>query len=210
MSALNQIAYFRGRRDEIPNQELARALALKKDEAGIREIAENLGNKEKNIQSDCLKVLYEIGYIDPSLISAYADDFLKLLTHKNNRMVWGSMIALSTIARLEADTLYPHVERIKKIMDKGTVITKDAGMKTLAGIASQKDSYRKTILPYLINRLKTCRPIDVARHAEQTLIAVSAKNKKEFIAALEKRMEDVSSAALSRVKKVVKQAGDIV
>ncbi len=50
MSALNQIAHFQNRRDEHPNQALARELADKNDREGIREIAENLWNKEKNIR----------------------------------------------------------------------------------------------------------------------------------------------------------------
>ena len=66
MSVLNRLASSLGRHDEIPNQELARNLAAKKDKAGIREIAENLWNKEKNIQADCIKVLYEIGYLNPN------------------------------------------------------------------------------------------------------------------------------------------------
>ena len=48
MSVLNRLASSIGRRDEIPNQELARDLAARKDKAGIREIAENLWNKDKN------------------------------------------------------------------------------------------------------------------------------------------------------------------
>lgn len=98
MSVLIQIAFYQERRDEVPNQELAHKLAAAKDKAGIREIAENLWNKNKNVQSDCLKVLYEIGYIDSDLITDYVEDFLKLLNSKNNRMVWGVMIALGTFA----------------------------------------------------------------------------------------------------------------
>jgi hypothetical protein len=206
MSVLNRIAYFQNRRDEVPNQELARELAAEKDKAGIREIAEHLWDKEQNIQSDCLKVLYETGYIDPTLIAEYVDDFLKLLHNRNNRMVWGSMIALSTIAFLQADKLYPHVEEIKTIMDKGTVITIDAGTKTLAGIASTKTSHRKTILPYLFSLLASCRPIDVPRHAEQILIAVDSKNRDAFIAILEKRTSDLKTSQLPRFKKVIQQA----
>ena len=56
MSVLNKIAYFQNRRDEVPNQELAKELAQTKNRRGIREIAENLGHKNQNIQSDCLKV----------------------------------------------------------------------------------------------------------------------------------------------------------
>jgi hypothetical protein len=206
MSVLNRIAYFQNRRDEVPNQELARELAAEKDKAGIREIAEHLWDKEQNIQSDCLKVLYETGYIDPTLIAEYVDDFLKLLRNRNNRMVWGSMIALSTIVFLQADKLYPHVEEIKTLMDKGTVITRDAGTKTLAGIASTKAAHRKTILPYLFSLLTSCRPIDVPRHAEQILIAVDSKNREAFIAILEKRTSDLKASQLPRIKKIIKQA----
>ena len=88
MSVLDQIAFCQNRRDEVPNQELARKLASSEDLAGIREMAENLYNKNQNIRSDCLKVLYEIGYLKPELIAGYVDDFLNLLKDKNNRMVW--------------------------------------------------------------------------------------------------------------------------
>jgi hypothetical protein len=61
MSTLDKLAHSLGRRDEVPNQELARELAAKKDKKGIREVAENLWHKDKNIQADCIKVLYEVG-----------------------------------------------------------------------------------------------------------------------------------------------------
>lgn len=174
---MNQIAYFQNRRDEHPNQALARELADKNDRAGIREITENLWNKEKNIRSDCIKVLYETGYLDPDLIAEYVEDFLKLLYDKNNRMVWGAMIALSTIAGIKANLLFPQVEKLKKVMDKGTAITKDAGLITLAGIAAQNETYQQSIFPYLLDCMATCRPKDVPRYAEQTLVAVNAGKK---------------------------------
>ena len=205
MSVLNRIAYFQNPRDEVPNQELARHLAEKKDHQGIHEIAENLWNKEQNIRSDCLKVLYETGYLAPELIAEYVEDFLKLLHDKNNRMVWGGMIALSTIASIKADTLFPHVGKIKRVMDKGTLITMDAGIKTLAGIASQHEAYRQPIFPYLLHRIATCRPLDVARHAEQIMPAVDKSNKAAFLSTLQKRMQDLSDTQARRVKKVIKE-----
>ncbi len=39
MSVLNRLACSQGRRDEVPNQELAHALAATEDREGIREIA---------------------------------------------------------------------------------------------------------------------------------------------------------------------------
>src|SRR5512136_2098780 len=139
MSVLNRIAFFQGRRDEVPNQEVARELAQTRNAADIREIAENLWNKEPNIQSDCLKVLYELGYLAPGLIAEYVDDFIKLLKQRSNRMVWGGMIALSTIASLQADEIFTHLELVKKTMEAGSIITNDAGIKTLTAIAARKD-----------------------------------------------------------------------
>jgi hypothetical protein len=209
MSVIKMIAFHQNRRDEVPNQETARELARTRSKADIQEIAANLWNKEPNIQSDCLKVLYELGYLAPELIAPYADDFLKLLKQRNNRLVWGGMIALSTIAGLQAEKLFPHVETVKKVMASGSVITNDAGMKTLAGIAAQKDEYRGAILPYLFERLSLSRPVDAPRYAEVILDCVSSADKAGFIAILDKWMKSAEGTRLARLKKVRKQALEI-
>jgi hypothetical protein len=206
MSVLNRIAYFQGRRDEVPNQELARELAASEDQAGIREIAENLWNREPNVRSDCLKVLYEIGYLKPELIASYAGDFLKLLGNRNNRMVWGGMIALSTIAGLAADQIYPHVAEIERVMESGTIITIDAGVLALSRMAATDDDRQTALLPYLLDFLRTCRPSDVPRHAERILMAVTAGSKDEFIAVLQARLPQLTPAQAARLKKVIRQA----
>lgn len=203
MSVLDRIAHFQNRRDEVPNQELARDLAEKQDRKGIREIAENLWNKDKNVQADCIKVLYEIGYIDPSLVTEYAGDFLKLLKSRNNRLVWGGMIALSTIAEERAEFIHAHLDQILKAMSSSSVITVDNAVKALA-LAGSRDAYRTQIFPHLLEHLRTCRPKDVAQHAEKSLPAVDARNKDDFISVLEKRMEDLSGSQLTRVKKAIK------
>ncbi len=207
MTVLNRIAYFQNRRDEVPNQELARELAESRNSEGVHEIAENLWNKDRNVANDCIKVLYEIGYLAPELIAGYVDDFLKLMQSRNNRMVWGVMLALSTIAALKADEIYPHVGEIEKVMENGSVITVDNGVKILALVASKNEAYRARIFPYLLDHLATCRPKDVPQHSEKTLAAVSARNKAEFIAVLQKRMVDLQGAQVSRVKKVIWEAG---
>ncbi len=206
MSILNRLASSLGRRDEVPNQELARDLASKKDKAGIREIAENLWNKDKNIQSDCIKVLYEIGYLEPKLIADYTEDFAKCLKSKNNRLVWGGMTALAEVAKANPDAVFKHMGEIKKAKETGSVITVDNAISTLAYTAAANDKYNKAIFPYLLKHLADCRPKEVPQHSEKTMPAVNAGNKMEFIKVLEKREEDLSSSGLSRVKKVIKQA----
>jgi hypothetical protein len=206
MSILNKIAFHQNRRDEVPNQEVARELAQSRNQADIREIAKALWDKNPNIQSDCLKVLYELGHLAPELIADYTGDFLSLLKHPNNRMVWGGMIALSTVADLKAAEIFPHVDEIVQVMEKGSVITMDNGIKVLALVASQKDEYRKVIFPILLVHLKTCRPKEVPQHAEKSLPAVTAGNKSDFVHVLEKRLEDMSASQAARLKKIIKIA----
>jgi hypothetical protein len=206
MSVLNRIAHFQNRRDEVPNQELARELAARKDRRGIREIAQNLWNKNRNIQSDCLKVLYEIGYLKPELIAEYTGDFLKLLSSRQNRIVWGSMIALSTVAALKADEIYTHYADIAGAMEKGSVITRDNGVSVLAVVAAGNDMRSKKLFPYLLKHLETCRPKDVPQHAERIVVAVNARNRQAFVAILESRMTDMTNTQAARLRQVLKRA----
>jgi hypothetical protein len=206
MSVLEKLACNQNRRDEVPNQELARELVETQNREGLREIAENLWSKDKNIQADCIKVLYEAGTLAPELVADFAGDFLKLMKSRNNRLAWGAMIALSTIAMLKADELFPHVHEIEQVMEKGSVITKDNGVKILALVASQNEAYRREIFPHLLNHLATCRPKDVPQHSEKSLPAVDGRNKADFIALLEKRSVDLSKSELARIKKVIKAA----
>jgi hypothetical protein len=209
MAVLSRIAYYQNRKDEVPNQELAHDLANREDRLGILEIAENLWNPKPEVQSDCLKVLYEIGYLKPELVSDYAGDFMQLLHSQNNRLVWEAMIALFTIASLRADMLYTHLGEITRAVDSGSVITRDNGVKVLAAIAAQNQQYCLTICPYLLHHLQNCRPKDVPQHAESILPAVDASNRDTFIRILEQRMVDLSGAQIVRVKKVVKTAQGI-
>ncbi len=208
MSVLNQLASSLGRRDETPNQELARDLAAKKDRKGIHELAENLWNKDKNIRADCIKVLYEIGSIEPKLITDYTQEFVKLLRSKNNRLVWGGMTALAEVAKANSDAVFKYLDEIKKAKETGSVITVDNAISTLAYTAAT-DKYNKAIFPYLLKHLSSCRPKEVPQHAEKTLPAVNSSNKADFIKVLEKRMEDLSGSGLARVKKVIKQANTL-
>jgi len=205
MSVLDKLACRQGRRDDVLNQDLARDLAARRDLKAIREIAENLRNTDKNIRSDCIKVLYEIGYIDATLIAEHGETFIELLRSKDNRMVWGAMIALSTIAGLQAKELYRHVAKIKKTMATGSVITMDAGVKTLAAIAAGNGRRSQAIVSYLFDHLATCRPKEVAQHAESTVVAVNRVNRKDFVKVLQKRLEDLTPAQALRIKRVIKQ-----
>ena len=86
------------------------------------------------------------------------------------------------------------------------MITVDAGILTLARIASTREEFRQAIFPYLLNHLENCRPKGVPQHSEKSLPAVDTSNKEDFIAVLEKRMEDLTDTQVKRVKKVIQEA----
>ncbi len=205
MSVIQELACSLNRRDEVPNQELARKLATGRDKTGIKEIAENLWNKDRDIQSDCVKVLYEVGYLAPELIEDYVQDFIKLLFNKNNRLVWGGMIALGTIADRKPREIRDRLDDILKVMASGSVITVDNGVKVLAKAASAGKEYNEAIFPHLIEHLKTCRPKEVAQHAESSFGAVNEENKARFIEVLNQRLPMVTDAQAARIKKLLKK-----
>jgi len=209
MTTLEKIAFYQNQRDEVPNQLLAKELAGTKNKDGIREIAKNLENKNKNVRSDCLKVLYEIGYLDPGLISDYVNDFLKLIKSKDNRMVWGAMIGLATIADRHPKEIWGQIDEVIRITESGTVITLVWGIRALARVSAADEKYQKKIFPLLLKQIQTCIPRDVPTHAESILCALDQNNKGEFLSILEARRAELTSAQLTRYKKVLKQIDKI-
>lgn len=71
MSVLEGIAYYQRRNDKDPNRELARMLVRERDTAGVQEIGDHLSDRYVRIQSDCVKVLDEIGYLEPARLTEY-------------------------------------------------------------------------------------------------------------------------------------------
>ncbi len=125
MSVLSKLATSLERSDEVPKQRLAIEIAASEDHKAVQELVDNLTNKNKDIQSDCIKVLYEIGAIKPDLIASYVDTFVDLLSHRNNRLVWGAMTALGTVASVDTSMITKYTDKIIEATDKGSVITQD-------------------------------------------------------------------------------------
>src|SRR5690349_13279683 len=121
MPVLNKLASALDRSDEVPNQLLAKEIAASGDKAAIQELVDNLANKDKDIQSDCIKVLYEIGTIKPELIAGYVNTFVNLLSNRNNRLVWGGMTALGAVATVDTSAIAKHIDTLIHATDTGSV-----------------------------------------------------------------------------------------
>ena len=205
MTVIDKLACSLGRNDEIPNQELANELCRERDSESIKELVQCLFNGTTAIKNDGIKVLYEIGESQPELISSYVGDFIKLLNNKNNRLVWGAMTALSTIATINPDKIFKNIDLIFEVIKKGSVITVDNGVSVLAKVGSMNKEYEKKVLPFLLEHLETCRPKEVAQHSERSMIMANSGNKSEFHKVLEKRLDYLTPSQQTRVKKVIKK-----
>jgi hypothetical protein len=205
MSVTKRIAYYQNRRDEVPNQELAQELARRSDKTGIQEICEGLRSNNNNIRSDCLKVLYEIGYLRPDLIAPYANELLSLLDDKHNRMVWGAMIGLGTIAKLSAKTIWPNIDKVLKAIDHGSLITLVWGIRTLSNAAAGSKTRTRKIIPKLTRYLQECNVRDVPTHLESMLPVIDRTNWKALAKIAEQRQKEMTPSHLARLKRVLKK-----
>ncbi len=204
LTRLNQLSSQLGRKDEAPNIELAEQLVKYEDLEGINEVIQNLHNPDKKIQQDCMKVVYEIGKRNPHLIQHETETFLSFLKSRNNRMVWGAMTALSTVAHLSSSLMMNHLRTIFTAIQTGSVITVDKGIFTLATLASVNESNNRKIFPFLLNHLETCRPKEVPQHAESTMRAVTEENVTAFLTVLKKREPYLTPPQLKRIKRIYK------
>ena len=153
MTILDKLASSLNRRDEVPNQQLAMQIVDGNDEKAVKELVRNLRNRDREIQSDCIKVLYEVGERKPDLIAEYAGEFSSLLDSDNNRLVWGGMAALDQIALANPKTIYGMLPKIVGSAETGSVITRDHAVGILIKLASLAQ-YRETVTPLLIEQLK--------------------------------------------------------
>ena len=180
MSLIEKFACSLNRRDEVPNQQLAKELVAKNDTLSIKEVVENCSNKNKNIQSDCIKVLYEIALLKLQLIADYVKEFIALLNNKNNRMVWGAMTAIDDITLQKPKEVYAALPKIIEAADKGSVISRDHCVGILIKLSSIKQ-YSQNAFSLLLEQLETCPANQWPMYAENTMPVINENNKNVFI-----------------------------
>ena len=201
---LEKLAYSLGRNDEEPNIELAKKLVGTKNKKGIKEIVNGLSNSKEQIANDWIKVLYEIGELEPELISEYVGDFIQLLQSKNNRLIWGAMTALSKIVSYNPDEAFKNLDIIVKAYEKGSVITVDNSITVFAELAKANRKYEKKVFPIIIGHLEKCRPKEVAQHAERAFVCINKTNAQKFKETLLKRFGSLTESQKKRVEKLLR------
>ena len=123
-------------------------------------------------------------------------------------MVWGSMVALSTIAEIKADEIWKEIDKILTTIQKGTVITIVSGVKVLSAVASHDNTYSEKIFPFLLSIFESCIPRDVPTHAESMLLCINEENKQLFLDVLNMRENELSKAQMTRFKRTIRKIQD--
>lgn len=204
MSILPLLASSQGLKSDEPNIQLAHSIAKENNQLAIKELIENLKGTNKNIQSDCIKILYEIGYLNPTLISDYYLDFLEQLSSKNNRMVWGSMIAISNITEIKHKEIFSSFNIIIETINSGSVITIDCGVEILSKL-NMLESYTNTIEPLLIEQLWRCPIKQLPMYSEKAIKSITKRNSETYKDLIKKRIvECEKESQKARLNKMLK------
>lgn len=209
MSIIPKLATSLNRRDEVPNQELAAEIVKSGDKAAINELVENLANKNKGIRNDCIKVLYEIGYVEPKLIAQHMTAFLDLLTSKDNRLQWGAMYALGCVAKAKPDDVFANLQKIIDAADLGSVITRDGCVRILITLCNST-KYRDVAFSHLLEQLTSCPTNQLPMYAEEAFSVINADNKDRFVKVLSARLDEIEKdSKRKRVEKVIKKFSNL-
>ena len=205
MSALAQLATSLGRVDELPNIALAERIVQEKNVPAVRELVEILNGKDKALKSDALKALYEVGYRSPDLIAPFIAQFKNLLANPDNRLVWGAMCAIDGIATIKPDAVFMILPQLMAAVDRGTVITRDHAVKTLAKLAAH-ERFARTAMPLLLEQLRTAPVNQLPMYAELASAIVFPQDVNSMRQILEARLPELpNEAKKKRVEKALKK-----
>lgn len=206
MNWITKIAYHQNIRGEEPNKALAKEIIATENIEALKELSEYLYDKNKSISSDVIAVMYHVGYEKPQLIAPYLNEFMKLLNSKINRMVWGAMIAISAIAKINPVDVFKQADLIIETIKKGSVITEVWGLETLVNSVISDSEYEEKILPVLFEYLKCCRPIDFGKRVETMLPVITNKEIRDKINEIivEKR-DELSEAQNKKLLTIIKR-----
>jgi hypothetical protein len=206
LTVISKLSSSLNRRDETPNLELAQHIVDTGDSSAIRELVDNLGNKDRNVRSDCIKVLYEIGERNPALITGYERAFSLLLEDKDNRLVWGGMTALDSIALESPGALYDLLPKIIAAANEGSVITRDHAVGILTKLTSLS-RYSDRVVPLLFEQLRNSPVNQLPMYAERCSDSIPDKYKTLFVETLRSRLKSVEKASgRKRIEKVIRSA----
>ncbi len=201
---LDYLAYTLGRNDEEPNIALAEMIVTSSDKLAVKELIYLLHHKTSAVRSDVIKVIYEIAEKKVELILPYTGEILALLNHKDNRMKWGAMSALSAMSKVDPDLIAGHLPSILDAMDKGSVITRDHGIIILCEAAFLK-AHHDNCMELLLEQIEKAPVNQVPMYAEKMAEVISPPYVKRLDKILRSRKDVLEiPSKKKRIEKLLK------
>ena len=205
MPVQSKLASALGRRDEVPNIDLAIQIVKKKDESAIKELVALLSHNSTALQNDSIKVLYETGEREPALIAGYLKTFLSLLKHKNNRLQWGAMQAIYSVTAVQHVEVFKALPQIMEAAGKGSVITRDCAVNILVTLCQNK-KYINSAYPLLLELIKISPENQFPTYAEKAWPFVTSELLPEFRNLLTSRYQSIEKETKrKRIEKLLKK-----
>jgi hypothetical protein len=206
MSVLDRLASALGRADEGPNIALARDLAMSGDRGDVAILAGALADAPRPIRSDAIKALYELGALRPELIRPHADAFLAALDSRENRLVWGALAALDSLAAAYPDMIAAHLPEILTAAERSSVIAMDKTVSMLATLAALPGPAAPPAWERLLAILRDAPVNQVAMYAEAALRAAPMRDWAALDAVVRMRLAGIAQPAKrARLERVLRQ-----
>ena len=164
---IDQLSSHLGDRTQNPNKALAHEIITSQNEEALNVIRKTL-KEETDIDTiaDLLKVLEVMGELDSGFSQSCFPEIFQHLNHSSNKIQWRAMSALSTIAEFHTDKIYTELPLILNLMELGTVVTRDHGVKILLCLYSS-EKYQQEIAPLLAEQVLGAPDNQVGQYAEK-------------------------------------------
>ncbi|XOV93136.1 MAG: hypothetical protein ACFHWX_00205 [Bacteroidota bacterium] len=207
MGITDKLASSLGRKDQRPNIELGKSIARSQDLSALDEIKQLLNDDDMptDIIADLLKTLESVGENIPELIKGFYPEIKKYLYHPKNQIVWRAMCVMAQIAPYHRSGVFDDLPTIIKIMDEGSVITRDHGINILVDLyhnGIQKDF----ITPLLEEQIIRAPDNQLGQYAEKWMKVIQTEDIGKLLGILEERFPDlVNEAHRKRVERIMKK-----
>lgn len=173
MNILEGLASVCGEKPSTANREAARQCM--ENPLNIKEIADNVGNKNLKIAADCAEVMTMIAEEKPELISSYAETLFSYLNHKKSNVRWECAHALALAAHTMGDAISLKLEDILRVIEEDdSIVVRDYAIDIFAGFAKIGEVEAKTAYSYLTQAL-TAHNSRHAGHAIEGFINITSK-----------------------------------
>jgi len=191
MTLANQLATALDRSDEQPNIELAKKLSKQSNlSSEILELLGIVNNGTKAQSHDAIKVLYELAALRPEVFGDKFDYALDLLSTKDNRLLWGTLMLISATCAYNVAQTIAHLPQILVAADRGSVIAKDNAFAILLQLVAV-EKHKGEIMPILCERLKSAAPNQLPMYAENAAATLTNGENAELVHVLFSRLDQI-------------------